>query len=119
VVIALVPVFAQYTLSALSQGLPTYSLPFVRAYISPNGELLIVAVALVAEAGSEMWRRQIPRWQKNLIGTACIGFVILATYVFSGIPTTLASPVHVSALSSNLFIFGFAVCITCKVAGRS
>ena len=119
VVIALVPVLAQYILNFLSRGFNSYNSYDFLENVSPHGELLIVSVALVAESVSEMWRRQIPRWQKNSIGSLCIVFVILATYIFAGLPVTPTNTVDVSTLSVNMFVYGCIGCVVCKVAGRS
>ena len=119
VIIAIAPVVAQYFLNLLRGEFISYgSLSFIET-ISPHGELLIVAVALVAESISEMWRRQIPRWQRNSIGSLCIGFVIISTLIYSGLSITFTNPFTVSLLSFNMFSIGFLGCVFCKIAGRS
>ena len=119
VLIALAPVLAQFFLSAFNRGFSAYSVYNLIGYISPRGELLIVSVALVAEAMSELLRRQISRWQRNSIISLCLGFVIFATYLFSGVSGGYSDPVAVSSTSVDIFLWGLALCIICKVAGRS
>ncbi|MEM0978754.1 MAG: hypothetical protein AAGH78_00635 [Cyanobacteria bacterium P01_H01_bin.58] len=116
VVIALVPVLGQFILSLLNGEVDTSRYQGFEEIISPHGELLIVAVALVAESVSEIWKRQIPRWQKNVIGSFCIGFVILSTFIYSGLSVTSTT---VSSFSFEMFAWGFLLCVICKVAGRS
>lgn len=117
--IALTPIFAQCLLGILNWGRPSYSFLDFVANISPHGELLIIAVALVAEAVSEVWRRQIARWQKDFFGTLCIVFVLGVTFAFSGLDPTPTNAVTISSRSVDLFVFGVCLCIACKLAGRS
>ena len=117
--ISLTPVFAQYLLGLINWGQARYSFSDLLANISPHGELMIISVALVAEAVSEMWRRQIPRWQKDLVGTLCIMFVVIVTFTFSGLATTPYNAIAISSSSFELFLIGVGLCIACKIAGRS
>ena len=50
VLIAIAPVFAQYLTRSLNWGVTSYNQQDLIANISPHGELLLVAVALVAES---------------------------------------------------------------------
>lgn len=119
VLIALAPVLAQYLLNLFNWGFTQYSFQDLVVNISPHGELLIIAVALVAESVSEMWRRQISGWQKDCIGTLCIFFVIIATFTFSGLNPAPSNAIAISSKSFDLFLIGLGLCITCKIAGRS
>lgn len=119
VIIALVLVIGQCVLNLLNGDLYNARYYSLEEIISPHGELLIVAIALVAESLSEIWRRQISRWQKNYIASFCIGYVIVSTYIYSGLTITPVNSVQVSILSFNMFICGFILCVICKVAGRS
>ena len=119
VIIALVPVLAQYFVNLLNGEFISYrTLSFIET-ISPKGELMIVAVALVAESVGEIWRRQIPRRQKSLFGSLCISFVMFSTFIYSNVIESIADPYEVSYLSFHLFVFGFIGCVICKIAGRS
>lgn len=117
--IAIAPVVAQYLLGLLHLGVISYSVEDFIAHISPHGELLIVAVALVAESASDIWRRQIAGWQKDVIGSLCFFFVLAVTLMFAGLTSTSINAVVISTFSSQLFIVGLALCIACKIAGRS
>jgi hypothetical protein len=117
--IALSPVIATYLISLLNWGLTGHGWPDLIANISPHGELLIVAVALVAESVSDMWRRQICGWQKDGIAGCCITFVIIGSLIFSGLNPNPNNAIVISTTSVDVFMFGFGLCIACKLAGRS
>ncbi len=117
--IAIAPVFAQYLTKSLNWGVTSYNQQDLIANISPHGELLLVAVALVAESMSDIWRRQICGWQKEIIAGFSVVFVMSMTYIFSGLDPTPYNAVAISSQSFNWFIIGLGLCISCKVAGRS
>ena len=117
--IAVSPVLAQYLLVFFNWGLTDYSMKDFMSYISPHGELLLVAVALVAESSSDVWRRQIAGWQRNLLAGICITFVIIASLVFAGLNVTQTNAIAISINSVRAFWFGIGLCIACKLAGRS
>lgn len=119
VLVALAPVVAHYLIGLLSRGVTNHSFQDFVTQISPGGELLIVAATLLGESMSDLWRRQITRWQKDLIGAFCIAFVILTTFLFASLTIIPPNAVPVSSLSCTLFSLGFLVCISCKVAGKS
>ena len=117
--IALAPVLATYLLGLFNWGLMGYSLPDLIANISPHGELLIVAVALVAESVSDIWRRQICGWQKECIAGFCITFVVIVSLIFSGLNPSSSNTIAISTKSVEIFVIGFGLCVACKLAGRS
>jgi hypothetical protein len=119
VLIALAPVLAQYFIGLFNWGISSYSWQDLIVNISPRGELLIVAVALVAESVSDMWRRQICGWQKECIAASCIAFVVIASLIFSGLNPTPQNAIAISSQSVDFFMAGFCLCIFCKLAGRS
>lgn len=119
VLVALAPVVAHCLIGLLNRGLVNYSFQNFVTQISPRGELLIVAVTLVAESMSDLWRRQITKWQKDLIGALCLAFVILATIVFASLPIIPLNVLYISNLSCVLFSLGLLLCVFCKIAGRS
>jgi hypothetical protein len=119
VLIAIAPVFAQYLTSFFNWGIASYNWQDLIANISPHGELLLVAVALVAESMSDIWRRQICGWQKECIAGLCIAFVLAMSLLFSGLDPTPYNAVAISRLSVDWFIVGLGLCVACKLAGRS
>lgn len=119
VLIAIAPVFAQYLTSFFNWGIASYNWQDLIANISPHGELLLVAVALVAESMSDIWRRQICGWQKEGIAGLCIAFVLAMSLLFSGLDPTPYNAVAISRLSADWFIVGLSLCVACKLAGRS
>lgn len=119
VLIAIAPVFAQYLTRSFNWGITSYSQQDLIANISPHGELLLVAVALVAESMSDIWRRQICGWQKEIIAGFSMVFVVAMSLIFSGLNPTPYNSVAISSQSVNWFIVGLGLCITCKLAGRS
>lgn len=119
VLIAISPVLAQFIVTAFQHGFEIYSVENLIAYISPKGELLLIAVALVADSMSEMLPRRIHKNHKNAIVALCWGFGIIATYVFASISTGFTQPLLVSTTSVEFFILGLLLCIWCKIAGRS
>lgn len=119
VLIAIAPVFAQYLTSFFNSGVISYTWQDLIANISPHGELLLVAVALVAESMSDIWRRQICSWQKDLIAGFSLVFVVAMSLIFSSLNPTPYNAVAISIQSVDWFIIGLGLCIACKLAGRS
>lgn len=119
VLIAITPVFAQYLTSFFNWGIATYDWQDLIANVSPHGELLLVAVALVAEAMSDIWRRKICGWQKECIAALCVVFVLAMSLLFAGLDPNPYNAVAISRQSVNCFIVGLGLCVTCKLAGRS
>lgn len=118
-VLAVAPLVAQYLLVFFNWGLTDYSFDDFAYNISPHGELLLIAVVLVAESVSETWRRQITGWQKDFIGTLCLGFIIIASVIFAGLTVTHNNATVISSHSFRFFLVGIILCITCKLVGRS
>lgn len=117
--VAVAPVVSQYIITVFDWGLTDHNLESIKFYASPNGELLLVATALVAESASEIWRRQISGWQKDILGTATIFFVITSTVFFSYLSSFNNSPLLASNMSCYFFAIGVSLCVVCKVTGRS
>ena len=68
---------------------------------------------------SDIWRRQICSWQKEIIAGFSVVFVMSMTYIFSGLDPNPYNAVAISSQSFNWFIVGLGLCIACKLAGRS
>lgn len=119
VIIALVPIAAQLFMTSAYRGSSIYSWRDLAENASPHGELIFIAATLVAESIGDIWRRQIPKHQKNVIASICLVFALSATFVFAQISSSSMYSSHISILSVYVFAFGCIACIFCKLAGRS
>lgn len=119
VLIAVAPVISQYLSGLFNWGVTSYDWQDLVINISPHGELLLVAVALVAESISDVWRRQICGWQRDTVATLCIAFVMAVSLLYSSLDPTPYNEVAISIQSVNFFIVGLGLCAICKLAGRS
>lgn len=119
VTLALVPIAAQLFMVFVHRGYGFYDLRDLAENASRHGELIFISGTLVAESIGDIWRRQIPRHQKNIIASLCLLFAMAATFVFAQISLMEMSSSHISILSAYVFVFGCVACIFCKLAGRS
>ncbi|MBW4462475.1 MAG: hypothetical protein KME47_19875 [Nodosilinea sp. WJT8-NPBG4] len=119
VLIALVPVAARLLMVSAHRGYPIQSWLDLAENASPNGELVFISATLVAESIGDIWRRQIPKHQKNVIASMCLIFALASTFVFAQISSLNMYSSQISVLSVYVFTFGCLACMFCKLAGRS
>ena len=119
VLIALVPIAARLIMVSVHRGYPIQSWPDLTENASPNGELIFISATLVAESIGDIWRRQIPKHQKNVIGTMCLVFALASIFAFAQISSLSMYSSQISVLSVYIFAFGCVACMFCKLAGRS
>ncbi|NEQ29611.1 MAG: hypothetical protein F6K04_01210 [Leptolyngbya sp. SIO4C5] len=119
VVLALVPIAAQLFMVSVHRGHGFYGWRDLAEHTSRHGELIFISGTLVAESIGDIWRRQIPRHQKNIIASLCLLFALAATFVFAQISLLGMSSSHISILSVHVAALGLAACVFCKLAGRS
>ena len=121
--LALTPMIFAYlwmalTKKPLSQGL----WGFVKA-VSPKGELLIVAVALLGEGVSDMFKRTRNKNLNLAIGGLCLIPLLISSFCYAAIQTSAASqPLDqdlILQISSGSFVYSVLIGAACKCFGKS
>ena len=119
VLLSFVPIAAQLLIVSVTREHGFYGWRDLAEHASRHGELIFISGTLVAESIGDIWRRQIPRHQKNIIASLCLVFALAAIFAFAQISLLGMSPSHISILSVYVAALGLVACIFCKLAGRS
>lgn len=121
--LALTPMIFAYLWMALTKKplAPGFD-GFVRA-VSPRGELLIVAVALLGEGSSDMFKRSRNKNLNLLLGGLCLIPLLISAFCYAAIQTAATSqPMDQNLIFRlSLGFFGYSVCmgLACKCFGKN
>ena len=128
VVIALSPLVAQYV-GLLLNSSGSYHVYDILAH---RGQIILVGVALLGEAMTELVSRRIATWQKQGIQALCVAYILMASIVYANLSVSdkcvnvplnnsnlINECVQMADRSMFLFFIGIVLCLTCKLVGRS
>ena len=120
--LALTPMIFAYLWMALTKKplLPGF-FGFVKA-VSPRGELLIVAVALLGEGVSDMFKRSRNKNLNLFLGGLCLIPLLISSFCYAAIQVTPASQLDQDWIFHiSLAFFGYAMTMgaACKCYGKS
>ena len=128
VVVAMSPLLAQYIGLILSSS-GSYHIYDIFAH---QGQIVLVGVALLGEAMTELVSRKIATWQKQALQAVCVAYILISSMLYAELSvsqrcvnvaldniTLINECAKTADKSMSIFFVGIVLCLICKLVGRS
>ena len=126
VVVAMAPLLTQYVWVLLD----TQDSYHINDILAHRGQILIVGVALLGEAMTELVTRQIPTWQRQGIQAICTVYILGTSILYANLSedircvgtnngVLIGHCADMNDMSMTIFAVGIGLCLVCKLVGRS